>query len=91
MNPEQFLRMLEQEGFPKPVEVEQPAHGHLDEHKHPFEVKALVTSGRIELLIDDQRRQFYAGDVFHLEYEKPHGETYGPQGVSYLASRKTKR
>jgi hypothetical protein len=88
MNSEQFLQMLEQEGFPKPVEVHQPANGHLDEHRHPFEVKALVMSGQIELLVEGQKQQFYAGDVFHLEYEKPHCETYGPQGVSYLASRK---
>ncbi len=80
--------MLEQEGFPKPVEVHQPANSHLDEHRHPFEVKALVTSGHIELLVDGQKQQFDAGDVFHLGYEQAHCETYGPQGVSYLASRK---
>jgi hypothetical protein len=88
MNSEQFLQMLEQEGFPKPVEVHQPANGHLDEHRHPFEVKAFVTSGRIELLVDGQKQQFDTGDVFHLGYEQAHCETYGPQGVSYLASRK---
>ena len=80
--------MLEQEGFPKPVEVHRRANGHLDEHRHPFEVKALVTSGQIELLVDGQNQQFYPGDVFHLDYEKPHCEPYGPQGVCYLASRK---
>jgi hypothetical protein len=88
MNSEQFLRMLERECFPKPVEVHQPANGHLDEHRHPFEVKAFVTSGRIELLVDGQKQQFDTGDVFHLGYEQAHCETYGPQGVSYLASRK---
>jgi hypothetical protein len=88
MNSEQFLQMLEQEGFPEPVEVHQPANSHLDEHRHPFEVKALVMSGQIELLVDGQKRHFQVGEVFHLEHDKPYCETYGPQGVCYLASRK---
>jgi len=42
MNTTQFIEMLQQEGFPDPVEVKQVPNGSLGEHTHPFAVKALV-------------------------------------------------
>ena len=90
MNTEQFLQLLDREGFPKPAEVHQPPNGSLGVHTHPFAVKALVIAGQIEIVFNEISTVYSAGDVFQLEFEQPHSESYGSAGVCYLASRKTK-
>ena len=88
MNKEQFLQLLQQDGFPEPVEVQQIPNSHLNEHEHPFEVMALILEGAIEIIIDGVSKDYKMGDVFHLGYKQAHAEAYGPHGVKYLASRK---
>ena len=88
MNSEQFLQSLRQDGFLDPVEVQQVPNGQLGMHEHPFEVKALVIEGDITIDIDGVSKIYKAGDIFQLEFKQPHAESYGPQGVKYLASRK---
>ena len=88
MNTEQFLLLLRQEGFPEPVEVQQIPNGTLGVHEHPFEVKALVIEGSIEIVINGLSRTYNAGDIFQLSLKQPHSESYGAEGVKYLASRK---
>lgn len=88
MNKEQFLQLLSRDGFPEPIAVAQIPNGRLDIHEHPFEVRALVTEGSIDIVIDGISRTYHCGDVFQLGYQQPHAESYGPQGVKYLASRK---
>ena len=88
MNTEQFLRLLEKDGFPEPVEVQQIPKGSLDMHEHPFEVKALVLEGSIDIVVDGLSTRYKTGDIFQLQYKQPHSESYGPSGVKYLASRR---
>jgi quercetin dioxygenase-like cupin family protein len=88
MNTEQFQRLLEQEGFPEPVEVQQVPNGRLGNHEHPFEVRALVIQGSIDITIHGKSRTYKTGDMFELGFKEVHSESYGPEGVKYLASRK---
>ena len=88
MNLEAFIRMLNQNDFPEPVLVVQEQGGFLENHAHPFEVKALVTQGQIDIVIDGLKRTYLEGDVFHLLQSQEHAESYGHEGVQYLASRK---
>ena len=88
MNSEQFLQSLRLDGFPDPVEVQQPPNGQMGTHEHPFGVRALVIEGDITIDIDGVRKIYKAGDIFQLEFKQPHAEFYGPGGVKYLASRK---
>ena len=88
MNSKQFLQLLRQDGFPEPVEVQQAPNGQLGIHEHPFEVKALVVEGDITIVIDGLGKIYKAGEIFHLELKQPHAESYGSEGVKYLASRK---
>lgn len=88
VNKEEFLQLLSRLGYPEPVEVTQPPSGHLDNHTHPFAVRALVLDGCIEIESKDGLKKYEAGDIFELAFEQPHSETYGPTGVRYLASRK---
>ncbi|MBU3607417.1 cupin [Polynucleobacter nymphae] len=87
MNASQFMQMLQQEGYPEPIEVRQAPNGFLNDHTHSFAVKALVIDGSIDILIQGNRRTYSVGDVFQLGFEELHSETYGPNGVIYLASR----
>jgi len=87
MNQIQFIEMLQQQGFPDPVEVRQVPNGSLAEHTHPFAVKALVIDGSIDISIQGNRKTYSVGDVFQLGFEELHSESYGPTGVIYLASR----
>jgi len=87
MNQAQFIEMLQQEDYPDPVEVRQAPNGSLEEHSHPFAVKALVIDGSINITIQGNRKTYSIGDVFQLGFEEPHSESYGPTGVVYLASR----
>jgi quercetin dioxygenase-like cupin family protein len=88
MNIEQFLEALQRDSFPGPVEVQQVPNGRLGVHEHPFEVRALVIEGSIEIVINGLSKRYQAGDVFQLSLKQPHAESYGAKGVKYLASRK---
>ena len=88
MNKEQFFQLLSFSGYPESVEVQQPPNGHLADHAHPFAVKALVIDGYIEIHTQGTLTRYGVGDMFELEFEQVHSESYGPVGVKYLASRK---
>lgn len=88
MNREEFLRLLQQEGYSEIVTVEREANGTLGVHTHPFEAKALVLEGEILLECAGSAQLCRAGDSFHLPADEPHREAYGPQGVRYLVGRK---
>ena len=88
MDREEFIFLLSQEAYPEPEEVHREPNGHLGNHTHPFEVKALILTGSIDLMFNHQIKTYGPGDIFHLEHEQVHAETYGPQGVHYLAARK---
>jgi hypothetical protein len=88
MNKVDFIQMLQQEGYPDPVEVTQIPNSSLGKHIHPFAVKALVIDGSIDIVIQGKRKTYSIGDIFELEFEELHSESYGPTGVIYLASRR---
>ncbi len=88
MNSGEFLQLLRRDGFPEPVEVQQVPNGWLGIHEHPFEVKALVVEVDITVEVDGLSTIYKAGDIFHLAFKQPHAESYGSEGVKYLASRK---
>lgn len=89
MNTEQFLELLQQEGFPAPVEVHQIPNGSVGLHTHPFKVKALVIQGSIQITLNGRTAEYHTGEMFQLDFEQAHEESYGPEGVIYLASRKS--
>ena len=87
MNEENFLRYLAEHHFPAPV-VTKKASGKMGAHAHQFEPMALITEGEMSIEIDGVISRYQVGDIFHLQPNQLHSETYGPQGVTYLVSRK---
>jgi len=88
MNKNQFIEQLSKECFPSPVMVEREANASLGIHTHPFEAKALIIQGQIDITVDGIKTRYRAGDMFHLPKDQEHSESYGPNGVQYLAGRK---
>lgn len=87
MTETEFRTLLASEGFDAVVLVEREP-GSLDTHTHPFEARALILDGEITLVSKHGEQHFRPGDTFHLAANEPHTESYGPQGVRYLAGRK---
>lgn len=88
MEHQAFIQLLQREGFAAPVAVEREPDGRLDTHAHPFEAKALILEGEIRIVSGGEERCYGPGDVFHLQRDEPHVESYGPQGVRYLSGRR---
>lgn len=88
MNVDTFKNNISNEGFEEAVKVERQANGHMDVHSHPFEAKALILEGQIEIGLNGESQIYGPGDVFHLTLSEPHWERYGPSGVVYLSARK---
>ena len=87
MDQHAFTQMLKDEGF-EVVVVEREANKAMDLHSHPFEAKAMIIDGEIRVVVDGKETHCRAGDTFHLNADVLHTETYGPNGVKYIAGRK---
>ena len=75
-------------GYDEVLERDWPARTVLDQHVHPFAVKALVVRGEMWLTVDGQTQHLVAGDRFELAREVPHAERYGEQGATYWVARR---
>ncbi len=87
MTPEQFEQQMREQGY-EIATVERPANGSLDLHTHPFEARALILEGEITIISEGKMQFCRAGELFQLDANIPHTETYGPAGVRYIAARK---
>jgi quercetin dioxygenase-like cupin family protein len=85
---ELFEASARAEGFDEVLVREWQPGQVLDEHRHPFAVKALVTRGELWLTEGEQVRHLKAGDGFELAREVPHAERYGDQGATFWVARR---
>lgn len=76
------------QGFDEVIERNWQPGQVLDDHSHPFAVKALVVRGEMWLTVGDQTRQLRAGDRFELDRAVPHSERYGSEGATYWVARR---
>ncbi len=87
MTEQEFRALLAADGIATVVLVERQP-GALDTHTHPFEARALILEGEITVVSASGEQRCGPGDTFQLMADEPHTESYGPQGVKYLAGRK---
>ncbi|MDD0808911.1 cupin [Curvibacter sp. RS43] len=88
MTEAEFNADLATRGFTEVSTVQREAGGQMDEHTHAFEARALILEGDITIETQSGSQRYQPGDIFHLQHEEPHAETYGPQGVRYRVGRK---
>src|SRR5262249_48984956 len=88
MDIEAFRRELAAEGYDEVVERRWDPGAVAPVHRHPFTAKAIVTAGRMTITCGGATQEYGVGDVFFIEAETPHEETYGPEGATYLVGRK---
>lgn len=88
MDQDEFASRLRRDGFQEVTTIVRDA-GSMGEHRHAFEARALILDGELLIRTADEERTYQKGDVFHLQPNVPHSESYGPQGVKYLVGRKT--
>lgn len=83
-----FEAELAAEGFGSP-EVREIAAGTRNAvHSHPFEVKALMLAGELQLTCEGHTATYRAGDVFTMAAGCEHAEQFGDETTRYLVGRK---
>lgn len=66
-----------------------PAGTDNSDHSHDFEVRALVTAGRIALTVEGRETSYEPGQVFTMAKGCRHRETVGPEGVTFVVGRRS--
>ena len=88
MTYDEFESASRAEGFDEVLVREWQPGQVLEEHRHPFAVKALVTRGEVWLTEGEHTRHLRAGDRFELAREVPHAERYGAEGATFWVARR---
>lgn len=79
------------EGFDEVLERSWPGDARLDEHTHPFALKARIVRGEMWLSVGEATQHLQAGESFELAGEVPHAERYGHEGAAYWIARRNPR
>ena len=72
-----------------PVERRRPANDRDAEHTHGFDARLLILEGAMTIHCDGATRTYGPGETFEMPAGHPHAEEIGPEGVAYLAGRRT--
>jgi len=59
------------------------------EHGHPWDARVMVIGGEITITRDGKAETFHTGDSCRVPANCLHTESVGPQGVAYVAGRKS--
>jgi quercetin dioxygenase-like cupin family protein len=90
---DRFEALARRQGYDTVLVREWAAGQVTGEHRHPFDVLAVVAHGGFELTIGpegaQQRQALRAGDAFVLARELPHAEHYGPDGATVWVARRS--
>ena len=60
----------------------------VNEHAHPFDVRALVPNGEITLTVEGEDHAYREGDVFVVAAGQRHAEAVGAAGVDDVVGRR---
>ena len=91
MQSAEFESTLKKEGFDEILTKELPANMNNEPHAHDFDVRSLVVSGEIALIVDGVRQTYRAGQEFKMQAGCRHQESVGPEGVKYIVGRRRRR
>ena len=85
---EQFEAVLRAEGFVE-IQTREVAGGTFNAgHAHPFEVKAMMLDGELQLRCGADAATYRAGEVFTMAAGREHVEQYGEGSARFVVGRK---
>ncbi len=83
-----FLAALARDGYSEiSTRTQAPLHAN-PPHSHPFSARGLITSGEMTLRYEGKTQVCKAGDTFAMQAGCEHGETFGPEGATYVVGRR---
>ena len=85
-----FEAALKRDGFLEIVTKSMDPNVSLEEHTHPYDVRAMVLEGEVTLRFDGKVQTCRPGDSLTMAAGCAHSESYGPQGVTYIVGRRKK-
>ncbi len=88
MNIDAFKADMIREGYAARYSSLPPDHVAPD-HTHEFDERVMVLGGEITITRDGKPETFRAGDSCMVPSGSVHAEHVGPEGVAYLAGRRT--
>ncbi|MGB7184104.1 MAG: cupin domain-containing protein [Burkholderiaceae bacterium] len=90
MDVEAFKAQLTRDGYDEIVEKEMQAGVFIDEHTHPYDVRALVLGGSAVIACGGESKTYAAGDIVEMAANTVHTEQYGDQPYKFLVGRRNK-
>ena len=88
MDIEAFKAQLTKDGYTEIQTKTMESGTFVDEHTHPFDVRAMVLSGEATLAWNGQKKTFRAGDVLEMAANTVHTEQYGNEPYEFLVGRR---
>jgi quercetin dioxygenase-like cupin family protein len=88
MNTQEFEASLKAGNYEEITQVSKEVGYQMGEHQHPFDARALITAGQIDIAVDGVSKAYKVGDVFSLPAGVMHTEDASQLGVSYLVGRR---
>lgn len=89
MDIEAFKAGLARDGYTEVIERSMEPGLFVDEHTHPFDVRALVLEGSALIACGDERREVGPGDILELAADTVHTEQYGDAPYRFLVGKRT--
>jgi quercetin dioxygenase-like cupin family protein len=85
----QFEAELRRDGYLEIVEKSIPANTVIEDHTHPYDVRALVLEGEATIACAGEPPRVYRpGDILVVAAGVTHAEHYGPNGYRFLVGRR---
>ncbi|MDQ2802233.1 MAG: cupin domain-containing protein [Pseudomonadota bacterium] len=88
MDQTEFEAELRRDGYDARVSTREPNEIH-ESHAHGFDARLLILDGEITILCEGDRRTYRPGDSCMMPAGRPHSEYIGPEGVRYVAGRRS--
>jgi quercetin dioxygenase-like cupin family protein len=87
----QFEAQLRRDGYLEVLDKRIEADVVIEDHTHPYDVRALVLEGEATIACAGEAPRVYRpGDVLEVSAGVVHTEHYGPQGYRFLVGRRHK-
>lgn len=88
MDRTQFEASLKADGYGEAMPRRMEAGQTAPDHAHPFDARLFILEGEFILERDGGTRRYGPGESFEVPANERHGESFGPEGATYLVGRR---